>query len=240
MNSMSLDRSHAGKRINALRMVGMFASFLFVSAYDGPQALADGATSSNGAWVATHGISPDGAACAACHGADGAGQPEVGIPRIAGLAPSYIDQQLEYFASGQRNNVVMKSYAAALDAQQRRAVAEYFAALSSPVAEDTAPVAQDTVERGQTLFLNGDARTGLVSCSQCHGPTGLGVGDFSPRLAGQSATYVKVQLEEWHGGAPRDPKGVYMAAIAARLSPSDIEAVATYVATLDPNKRAKP
>ena len=240
MNSMTSDHSHAGKQPNALRIVGILASLVFIFPYDISTVLADGATSSNGAWIATHGLSPDGAACSACHGADGSGQPKVGIPRLAGLAPSYIDRQLEYFASGQRDNIVMKPYAAALDSQQRRAVAEYFAALSSPVVEDTALVAHETLERGQALFLNGDARFGLVSCSQCHGSTGLGVGDFSPRLAGQSAVYVQEQLEGWHGGAPRDPNGLYMAAIAARLAPSDMEAVASYVATLDPNKRAKP
>lgn len=42
-------------------------------------------------------------ACAACHMPNAAGQPEVGIPRLAGLSTAYLLDQLGYFASGQRH-----------------------------------------------------------------------------------------------------------------------------------------
>ena len=217
-----------------------FLSGVLLATITGASAAAANGVPPTGEWIASHGMSPDGAACAACHGADGAGQPEVGIPRLAGLSASYIDQQLGYFASGRRANVVMKPYAAALDETQRQAVAAYFASLSSQVAEDPIAPPSAALVRGGSLFENGDARTGLLGCSQCHGPSGLGVGDFSPRLAGQSSTYIVDQLRTWHDGSQRDPKGVYMKAIASHLSPADMQAVAAYAATLDPNKEAKP
>lgn len=198
--------------------------------------LAEGATATgvaDGAAIALHGVTKDGAPCSACHMPDGAGQPEVGIPRLAGLAPSYIAAQLDYFADGARDNLVMKPYAAALTAAQRAAVARYFAGLPTPVAADPSVPSVAMLARGHTLFADGDARIGLVGCSQCHGPTGLGVGDFSPRLVGQSAVYVVEQLQGWHTGGLRDPKGVYMKAIAARLSPEDMRAAAAYISTMN-------
>ena len=65
------------------------------------------------------------------------------------------------------------------------------------------------------------------------------MGSFSPRLAGQSAPYILDQLQRWHGGADRDPKGQYMRAIAGRLDAPDMRAVADYAASL-PKQGGKP
>ncbi len=186
----------------------------------------------DGQAIAQHGTVPGRAACAACHMANGAGQPDVGIPRLAGLTSSYIADQLGYFASGARQNAAMSSYAAALTPAERLEVATYFASLKLPPPTQDVAAMPVQLARGKDLFLNGDERTGLLGCSQCHGPTGLGVGDFSPRLAGQSEPYVQSKLQEWRSGALRDPKGIYMRAVASHLSPADLQAVAAYVASL--------
>ena len=171
-------------------------------------------------------------ACAACHMADGSGQPEVGIPRLAGQSADYMAKQLDYFADGRRGNIVMHPYAAALSDNEKQSFAKYFAASSTSTIASPFPPTEALLARGQQLFANGDVRTGLVACAQCHGPTGLGVGDFSPRLAGQSAVYIVEQLRDWHAGAMRDPDGKYMSAIAVRLSPDDMKSVAAYIATM--------
>jgi hypothetical protein len=67
---------------------------------------------------------------------NGAGQPDVGIPRLAGLTSSYIAAQLEYFATGARHDPVMSPYAAMLTPVQRQAVADYFASLRVPEKPD--------------------------------------------------------------------------------------------------------
>ncbi|MBA8914118.1 c-type cytochrome [Methylorubrum thiocyanatum] len=195
---------------------------------------ADDKAASLGPTIAMQGSSRDRPACAACHGVDGAGQPDVGIPRLAGLHASYIADQLGYFASGKRRNPIMAPYAEALTPDQRRAVADYFAGLPIPSHVDAVPAPPAQLERGRALFQRGDAQTKLIACTQCHGPNGVGVGSFTPRLAGQSGPYISDQLHRWRDGDPRDPRGSYMQAIAARLSPEDIEAVATYAASLDP------
>jgi cytochrome c553 len=190
--------------------------------------------------IAVNGVSPERASCASCHQQNGAGQPDVGIPRLAGLSSSYIAAQLEYFATGARKDPVMSPYAAMLTPVQRQALADYFASLPVPRQPDLIQAREATLDRGRTLFLDGDYHSGLLSCCQCHGRTGLGVSDFSPRLAGQSADYVAQKLEQWESGDLRDPKGSFMRAEASHLTQSDIAALAAFVSSLGGKEAGKP
>jgi cytochrome c553 len=187
-----------------------------------------------------HGVSPERPGCASCHEQNGAGQPDVGIPRLAGLTSSYTKAQLEYFATGARRDPAMSTYAVMLSPAQRQAVVDYLVSLPIPEQPDLIQASAGTLDRGRTLFLDGDYRTGLLACSQCHGTTGLGVGDFSPRLAGQSAAYVAQQLHQWQSGDLRDPKGSFMRAEASHLTQSDIAALAAFVSSLSGQDAGKP
>lgn len=190
-------------------------------------------TVAQGRAIVVNGVSTERPGCSSCHLQNGAGQPDVGIPRLTGLTLSYITAQLGYFATGARQDTAMAPYAAALTLGQRQAVADYFASLPVLAQAGLSSTSPARLNRGRALFLNGDYRTGLLSCSQCHGPTGLGVGDYSPRLAGQSAAYVAEQLLQWQSGELRDPDGAFMRAEASRLTRSDIEAVAVFVESLE-------
>jgi cytochrome c553 len=203
-------------------------------------AIGDQPSIAAGYQIAVNGVSPERASCASCHQQNGAGQPDVGIPRLAGLSSSYIAAQLEYFATGARKDPMMAPYAAMLTPVQRQAVADYFASLPVPQPPDLIQAREATLDRGRRLFLDGDYRTGLPSCSQCHGRTGLGVSDFSPRLAGQSADYVAQKLEQWHSSDLRDPKGIFMRAEARHLTQSDIAALAAFVSSLRGKEAGKP
>lgn len=203
-------------------------------------AIADQPSISTGYRIAVNGVSPERASCASCHQKNGAGQPDVGIPRLAGLSSSYIAAQLEYFTTGARKDPVMAPFAAMLTPVQRQAVADYFASLPVPQQPDLIQARDATLDRGRTLFLDGDYHTGLLSCSQCHGRTGLGVSDFSPRLAGQSADYVAQKLEQWESGNLRDPKGGFMRTEASHLTQSDIAALAAFVSSLGGKEAGKP
>jgi cytochrome c553 len=181
--------------------------------------------------IVADGVAPGRPGCAACHMLDGSGQPDVGIPRLAGLTASYLLDQLNYFASGIRQNAAMGPYAGLLTPAQRQQVADYFASLPVPPAPEPPDSRTAQVSRGRTVFLNGDDRTNLLACAQCHGPTALGVGDFSPRLAGQAGSYIAEQLTHWRAGGLRDPKGAFMRSEAGHLTPADIKAVAAYLAS---------
>lgn len=214
--------------LDKCRMIPILAALFLASG----SVVAQPAVVGDGQAIAQHGTVPGRVACAACHMANGAGQPDVGIPRLAGLTSSYITDQLGYFASGARQNAAMSFYAATLSPAERLEVGAYFASLPLPPPTQDVAATPAQLARGQDLFLNGDERTGLLGCSQCHGRTGLGVGDFSPRLAGQSEPYVQSKLQEWRSGALRDPKGMFMRAVASHLSTADLRAVAAYVASL--------
>jgi cytochrome c553 len=71
------------------------------------------------------------AACAGCHGPDGAGMPGQ-FPRLAGQFAEYVDAQLKLFRTGGRANDpngMMRGVAARMSDQEIKAVAEYAAGL---------------------------------------------------------------------------------------------------------------
>ena len=71
------------------------------------------------------------AACAGCHGPEGAGIPSQ-YPRIAGQFAEYVEAQLKAFKSGARANDpngMMRVVAAKMSDQEIKAVAEYVAGL---------------------------------------------------------------------------------------------------------------
>jgi len=190
------------------------------------------ASAGEGRDIMLHGAAPGRAGCAACHGTDAAGQPDLGIPRLAGLSAAYLEQQLGFFATGSRRNVIMAPYARALDPGQRRAVAHYVASLPVPAEPDRTAPLQAAAARGRVLFAHGAAQQAVIACAQCHGAAALGVPGFSPGLAGQSAPYLADELREWQSGGERDPAGQMMHSVSVHLSDGEIEDVSAYLSGL--------
>lgn len=88
--------------------------------------------------------------------------------------------------------------------------------------------------------VSGDAQAGKASaavCSACHGERGIGIAPNFPNLAGQSATYLYVQLASFKGGQRSDP---IMAAMAASLGEADMRNLAAYYASLPPPPAPEP
>ncbi len=167
--------------------------------------------------------------CAACHGAEGQGV--ANYPRLAGLGERYLTAQLEAFASGKRDNAVMKPLAAGLSADQRQAIAQHFSQLPVKPAGNGESV--DGINNaGRKLALQGRWQEGIPACVQCHGPQGSGIGEDFPSLAGQPARYLQDQLEAWRSGKRSgDPMGL-MADVARALKGEDLAPVAKYFASL--------
>ena len=120
----------------------------------------------------------------------------------------------------------MKGVARDLDEPTMQSLGEYFAQ-QPPIAGRPAPTGD--VERGKKLFLEGDPEKGLIACQMCHGPDAKGQGPI-PRLAGQHADYVKLQLKYIQSGLRSVDQ---MQALIANLTDADFEAVAAYVQTLN-------
>lgn len=73
------------------------------------------------------------AACVACHGPRGRGNPAAGYPDVGGQYAQYLIMQLEHFRSGERANDrqgMMRSLAGDMSDEEIRAVSEYMAGLN--------------------------------------------------------------------------------------------------------------
>ncbi|MFA5171311.1 MAG: c-type cytochrome [Sulfuriferula sp.] len=169
-------------------------------------------------------------ACVGCHGAHGEGMPANGFPRLAGQNAEYLQTQLVALANGQRVNVMMTPIAKTLNADERAAVARYYAGLGSTVGINEA--VPEINSAGARLATQGRWPQGLPACIQCHGAMGAGVGSVFPALAGQSAIYIENQLRAWQQGTrTQGPLGL-MKVIASKLSATDIHDVAMYFSAL--------
>lgn len=167
------------------------------------------------------------AVCAACHGMNG-NSTDAQYPKLAGQSEQYIVRQLTDFKSGKRPNAIMLGMATPLSTQDMRDLGAYFASRKSlPGVAD-----QALVERGQTLFREGDPDHGVPACMACHSIDGRGnPGAMYPQLAGQHAQYIEATLKAWHDGTSwgHDAYSKIMPSIARKLDARDIAAVASYV-----------
>lgn len=183
-----------------------------------------------------------GAACAACHGADG-NPTDPQYPRIAGQSERYIARQLALFASGERHGglaAVMAPFAQALSPQDMRDVGAYYAKQKSG-----AGVADDSLvtegpyqglkfyEIGQQIYRSGSAERGIPACLACHGPSGAGnPGPAYPHIGGQQSDYTARRLTEYKAGvtSEKDPALFHvMAQVASKLTEQEISALASYI-----------
>ena len=205
----------------ALTRIGILA----LAACGAGPALAEDA----GAGIAANGTPGGVPACASCHGKHGEGNADAGLPRLAGLSPPYMREQLTAFAYGQRDSPVMTPIAKMLSADEAQAVSAYFSGIPGSVPPMRAPVADMS---GARLATEGRWADGIPGCFSCHGPGGIGVGAAFPPLAGQPPSYIMGQLQAWQAGKrPSGPLGL-MGAIARRLTSADISALTDWFATL--------
>lgn len=156
---------------------------------------------------------PEGA-CATCHGLKGEGDGDL-TPRLAGLDQGYLVRQLTNYVEGLRAHPQMRSIARTMDADERLAVASYYASL--PFEQGSSAI------RGTPLFA--------AECASCHGPSGEGTPGV-PAIAGQSAAYVEAQFDAWKSGARRGDSDGTMTQISRQWEQSRLRVAAAHVAAL--------
>ncbi|MCL1145498.1 c-type cytochrome [Shewanella marinintestina] len=174
---------------------------------------------------------PSAVLCGSCHGPQGQGVEPLG-PRLAGLSSDYIAQQVKLFQTGKRQNVTMAPMAMTLQGPAIKEVADYFSTQDVPVV--TPHLRGEKVsytDPTEQLVYQGDWERMIPACVTCHGPSGVGVGDF-PRLAGQQASYIKNQLIAWQQGTRGGDQDAVMGTIAGKLTAAEIEALAQYFSTI--------
>ncbi|RKE36483.1 cytochrome c [Paraburkholderia sp. BL23I1N1] len=165
--------------------------------------------------------------CYFCHGAHGQSV-NAWYPALSGQPEAYLVAQLHAFAGGQRPSPYMGAIARELTDEQIKSMAVYFAR--------QAPAQSEAVHGQAALEKRGMALVAAKSCQVCHGASFMGR-DQAPRLAGQGEAYLAKQLAAFKTGERHDPNGA-MNGMAATLSGEDIQAVASYLASLTPGSSA--
>lgn len=163
--------------------------------------------------------------CSACHGADGNSVAPT-FPKLAGLHPKYIVQQLTDYKAGKRKNDIMSPNVETLTPEDIQAMGAIFSTMKPAPGkiEDAALAAA-----GQKIYDDGNPATGVPACASCHKDKALGDSRY-PRLAGQNQPYVIQQLMDFKSGTRTNDKGKLMQAVATRMSEDEMKAVAEYLA----------
>jgi cytochrome c553 len=160
--------------------------------------------------------------CAICHGPTGVSRAD--SPNLAGQYASAIYKELQDFQTGARVNAIMSPFALRLSNQDMIDLASYYAYL--PRLPAYHPAGALPLSR---IVVNGAPLRGIAPCGACHGALDNKAG--SPWLEGQSAVYIKSQLEAFGSGERRNDTSEQMRNIARRMTPEEIEEAAQYYAS---------
>lgn len=179
--------------------------------------------------------------CAACHGIDGTGRAGQSVPIIAGQKRAYLINSLVNYRNGTRHSGVMEPIAGRLTEPLIQQLADYFANSNDRLAVEDPEYAinsTDNFETGRQLAMQGEKRDKIASCVDCHGPPDLvnqdGISkamtgnEEYPSLAGQHADYIRQQLKLFQDRLRGGKLANLMHPIASKLTPSQIDALATY------------
>lgn len=170
--------------------------------------------------------------CTACHGREGRATSEGYFPRIAGKPGGYLYNQLVNFRDGRRSNAAMTYLVQHMTDAYLQEIAQHFAALDLAYPLPQPPsAAPEVMARGETLVLRGDKSRQLPACADCHGAAMTGVAPSMPGLLGLPRDYLIGQFGAWKTGLRKAAAPDCMAQITERLAPSDVSAIANWLAS---------
>jgi cytochrome c553 len=157
--------------------------------------------------------------CAICHGPQGVS--DANSPNLAGQFAAVTWKELNDFKTGARVNVVMSPFAANLSNQDMADIAAYYAYLPRVPSNSLDP----TIPAPAIVTIGAPMRN-IAPCGSCHGDVDNKAG--SPWLGGQSAVYIKAQLQAFANGSRRNDISQQMRNIARHMTAEEIDQVARY------------
>ena len=162
--------------------------------------------------------------CVACHGEQGVSRaPE--FPNLAGQSGAAIYKQLNDYRTGSRTNQLMTDIAKALDEATLADIAAYYAA--QPNRNPNPATLAESPPAIVRLVELGDPSRNIPPCASCHRP-GSGGPIETPILSEQGKEYIVLQLKRYAAGDRRNDVYGRMRAIASKLTPAEIDGLATY------------
>jgi cytochrome c553 len=159
--------------------------------------------------------------CAICHGSNRVGQ--VDTPNLEGQPAAAIYKELRDFKVAARTNAIMSPFAVKLSEQDMLDLAAYFSYM--PQQSGSHP---DPAETAPSIVARGAPMRNVPACAACHGTTDAKLG--APWLDGQSAVYIKVQLQAFATGARHNDISEQMRNIARQMTAAEIDEAARYYA----------
>lgn len=222
-----------------------------------PLVLAQTATSPATTDSALAGLTPSAArgetlsgSCAGCHAPTGR------APVLKGDPAPQIRTALLAFRAKTRPNGTMQNIASRLSDQDIVDIAAFYSGDSTPASAPAptpvpatpppatepappttppaTPPATGAAPTGETLYQVGAAARGVIACAVCHGETGAGAEAVGvPAITGRTAASVLGQLRAYKSGPVTGipyPDAMHIA--LTPMTDADLNAVATYVATL--------
>ncbi len=162
--------------------------------------------------------------CVACHGEQGVSA-VAEYPNLAGQSGAAIYKQLSDYRTGSRTNELMTDIAKALDETTLADVAAYYAA--QPKRNANPATLAESPEAIVRLVELGDPNRNIPPCAACHRP-GSGGPIETPILSEQGRDYLALQLRMYASGERRNDVYGRMRTIAAKLTPAEINGLATY------------
>ena len=157
--------------------------------------------------------------CAICHGPQGVS--DANSPNLAGQFAEVTYKELQDFKTGARVNVVMSPFAANMSDQDMKDVAAYYAYLPRVPSNKV-----DEKVPAPPIVVTGAPMRNIAPCGSCHGEIDYKAG--SPWLGGQSAVYIKAQLQAFASGTRRNDISQQMRNIARHMTAEEIDQVARY------------
>jgi cytochrome c553 len=160
--------------------------------------------------------------CAICHGSNRQGQ--VDTPNLEGQPAAAVYKELRDFKAAARTNAIMSPFAVKLSEQDMLDLAAYYSYLPRQPGShpDPAVTAPQVVARGAPM-------RNVPACASCHGTTDAKLG--TPWLDGQSAVYIKAQLQAFATAARRNDVSEQMRNIARQMTAAEIDEAARYYAS---------
>ncbi|MEW6678515.1 MAG: c-type cytochrome [Pseudomonadota bacterium] len=155
--------------------------------------------------------------CNNCHG-DGMSVGQ-SMPSIGGLSATYLEHVMQQWKTGERYSAVMGRLIKGYTDQEIAALADYF----SKQPWKPAPQTLDA-----KLVAHG--KDAAERCSSCHGDTGVPEDDETPRLTGQWAKYMELELMKYRDEAVTMPHKK-MRTNAKKLAPEDVAAATAHYAS---------
>lgn len=154
--------------------------------------------------------------CNNCHGVNGVSAGG-SMPSLGGQSEAYLKQIMLQWKSGERAAATMNRLIKGYSDEQIGALAKYFAA--KPWVPLSQKVGADVLKKGKEV---------TDSCATCHGDTGGQPDDeLTPRMNGQSAMYLHLELDKYRDPAFQMPHKK-MIKSARKMEEGDVGIAAKY------------